>query len=194
MKLMRASVAIVIQWIPAHCDIYGNELADAAAKAATSLDEPQTEISFSSICSHIKARIVDNPNKHERTAEVYASLSKRKENKVTSRSDQVLLARIRSGHHWLFESYHKMVDPTHDAKCKEYGAKLHDLEHWFRFCPSTSHIRQRIFGTTDVELDLLSSDPTRAIAFTAVAAAPSKASTCSQVTGHIRTHTEQQQH
>ena len=120
------------------------------------------------MCAYAKAAIRDT-NTHTRSARVYASYSKKKEEEINSRADQVLLARIRSGHHWCFESYHKLVDKEHDARCKECGEELHDLEHWFCSCVANSHIRQRMFGSPVVELDLLTSDPTAAIAFTRAA-------------------------
>ena len=46
---------ITFQWIPGHADIPGNDLADSAAKAATSLDEPQAPVSYGSACALIRA-------------------------------------------------------------------------------------------------------------------------------------------
>ena len=169
MKLLSAKADISIQWIPGHSNIAGNELADAAAKLATKLDTDPTEITFKSVCAYAKAAITDDTTTHTRSARVYASYSKKKEEEIKSRADQVLLARIRSGHHWCLESYHKLVDKEHDARCKECGEELHDLEHWFCSCVANSHIRQRMFGSPVVELDLLTSDPVAAIAFTRAA-------------------------
>ena len=81
-------------------------------------------------------------------------LALQKESVECNRSDQVLLARIRSGHHWHFESYHKLVDDTHDTTCKECGWQLQDLEHWFCHCPATAHIRMRVFDTHVTRLDI----------------------------------------
>ena len=159
-KLQNTAATISVQWIPGHSDIAGNEMADMAAKAATTLDEPPVDISYGSICSYINSKITDTElyrkqkSVHERTNQVYRSYSKKKEETIITRKDQVLLARIRSGHHWLFGSYQQLVDPAHDPKCQECGAAIHDLQHWFLHCPATSHIRQRLVGTTDWELDL----------------------------------------
>ena len=100
---------------------------------------------------------------------MYGKLSKQREAEVKSRADQVLLARIRSGHHWAFQSYHKLVDDAHDATCKECGCDLHDLEHWLCQCIAHSHLRMRHFGTGDVDLDVLTERPTEAILFTRAA-------------------------
>ena len=155
-----------IQWVPGHSGIAGNELADAAAKQATTLDDEPGPITYGSACARVKAGIRDDHSSHDRTARVYSKFSKQKEAEVLTRSDQVLLARIRSGHHWNFESYHQLVDKEHDTTCKECGWELHDLEHWLCNCPATSHIRMKMFGTLDVSLDILTEKPLAAITFT----------------------------
>ena len=113
-KLLSAEAQIQIQWIPGHSKIAGNDLADSAAKEATTLQDDPTEITYKSACAYIRSTIKDTPS-HERTAEVYAEFSRKKEKEVRTRADQTMLARIRSGHHWCLESYHKLVDPDHDA-------------------------------------------------------------------------------
>ena len=164
-RLLASQTEISVQWVPGHSNIVGNDLADAAAKAATNLDEPQGEISFGSICANIKSVVRDDPKSHPMSAEIYAGISSQKEKQTRSRNDQVLLARIRSGHHWYFQSYHNKIDSDHDPSCRECGAACHDVEHWLCHCPAKSHLRQRVFGDTAVELGILTSDTTLAIAF-----------------------------
>ena len=118
---------------------------------------------------HHNDTVKDNINAHKRSARVYAKLSKKKEGEVKSRADQVLLARIRSGHHWAFESYHRLVDCEHNTKCKECGDELHDLEHWLCQCPANSQLRMMYFGTVDVDLDVLTERPADSILFTRAA-------------------------
>ena len=168
-RLLACPIDLTIQWVPGHSNIVGNDLADAAAKSATSLDEPPSEIAYSSICSFIKSVVRDNPNSHPRSAAVYANISRKKEREIKSRPDQVLLGRIRTGHHWFFQSYHNFIDSGHDTACGECGADLHDLEHWLCDCPANSHLRQRVFGDTATELGTLTASPTLAIAFARVA-------------------------
>ena len=165
-RLIEVPAEVTIQWVPGHSGIQGNEMADAAAKQATMLPQEPTPITLGSACAKIRATIKDDLSAHERSARVYAKFSLQKEAEVRTREDQVLLGRIRSAHHWCFESYHQLVDETHDTTCKECGWKMHDLEHWLCHCPSTSHIRMRNFGTLDVELEVLTDTPIPALAFT----------------------------
>ena len=168
-RLLKMEPRVVVQWIPGHKGIAGNKLADAAAKEATALEDEPTAITFGSARAKVKATIKDDISTHDRTARVYSKLSQTREAEVKSRADQVLLSRIRSGHHWAFESYHKLVDDGHDTTCKECGSELHDLEHWLCHCPANSHIRMRYFGTVDVSLDILTERPADAILFTRAA-------------------------
>ena len=153
---------ITIQWIPSHVDVPGNELADAAAKDATSLvteDQGEKPVSFAAVKAHIRRVIKDEPVQHQRTAETYKNYNKDTDKDIKTRKDQVLIARLRSGHHNGFRAYQHRIDEAVSPECPYCPGQQQDLQHWMQDCSRTSGERMRLFGTTRTTIDLLSSDP-----------------------------------
>ena len=160
---LRAELSI--QWIPGHCDIPGNELADAAAKSASELDEERPPISVNAAWTTIKKNIRDPPPTHARIVATYTGhSSSRDASEIDNRSDQVLLARLRSGHHPAFRAYLHRMDPDVDPTCPICQNADHTLEHWLLDCPGTSAVKREMFGTHEGSLTWLSSHPSKSVA------------------------------
>ena len=159
--LGQSEASVVIQWIPGHSNIPGNEHADEAAKDATTLQAAYRPTTFSSACAAIRQEIRERYlSHHVRTAEVYSHISKTKEQLVKKRSDQVTLARLRSGHHKAFKEFHHRLDQTVDPICPKCGEDQHTLEHWFLQCESTWAAKREIFGDdSDMGLGLMTKSP-----------------------------------
>ena len=61
-KLLQVKGYVVIQWVPGHMDIPGNEAADQAAKAAATITEdPPRPVSLASALSCVSRSIQDMP-------------------------------------------------------------------------------------------------------------------------------------
>jgi hypothetical protein len=82
---------------------------------------------------------------------------------VTTRHDQVLLARIRSGWDLRFAATRHRFNSEEDPSCPRCGYESEDMEHWLLRCPGTMAAKQAIFGTSTVELDVLTEFPERAL-------------------------------
>ena len=155
--LLSTPGTITIQWVPGHSDIPGNELADAAAKEATLLPSTQSPISYGAICTHIKQTITDGPFKHPRPNNAYAGKTRKQEERLTSRSDQVLLARLRSGKHKAFHSYQSDLDKgATDPGCDLCPSPKHTLEHWLLECAGTAEAAFRTYGFRPTHLGVMS--------------------------------------
>ena len=157
---------IILQWVPGHRDIPGNDLADAVAKEAAEQEgDDYAPTWFHSAKAWIKATRKDPEPEHQRTREVYAEYTHKEEMKVKNRSGQSLLAKIRSGHTVLFAAYRKMIDENEDPTCPLCQNASQDLVHWMTSCAGTLQQRMDLFGPEGYNrLDSLTKFPTQAIA------------------------------
>ena len=164
-KLRGLRHIVNIQWVPGHSEIVGNELADQAAKQATLLESAAQPISYNSICTQINMMTRDPPIAHERSREVYGSISAKKEREITSRADQTLLAKVRSGHTTLFLEYRARMEPDLDTTCPLCQDSPHNLVHWMTECAGTLNKRRQLFGAEDMgKLSSLTKYPRAAVA------------------------------
>ena len=163
-RLRNWAHGLYIQWVPGHCGVPGNEMADKAAKEAAELEGPYQPIHYSSICCRINTISKDPPSKHLRTRKVYSNFSKSREILINNRSDQSLLAKIRTGKTTLFKAYKNEIDRNCDPMCPLCQDELHTLEHWFTECPGTLERRRDLFGLEDFDkLESLTKHPTEVV-------------------------------
>ena len=161
----QCAAKITFQWIPGHADIPGNDLADAAAKAATSLDEPQAPVSYGSACALIRAQLKDAASQHRLIKAIYTTTTKKSDATLKCRKDQTLLAQLRSGHHKFLAWYQNWILPEeYDATCPLCDAPSQTLEHWFTECAGTEAARMKHFGYLTVGLDSLITRPQESVA------------------------------
>ena len=113
---------VVLQWIPAHCGIPGNEKADTLAKRGAQEDQPDNSV----IRSQFKPR------------------SERDDNHRLSQEQQVILMRLRTGHNRLnAHMNHKFkLAPSPTCPC---GLEDQTAEHILQRCPLLQEERREMW-------------------------------------------------
>ena len=146
------SSSIFILWIRDHSAIPGNDLADKAAKEATTIATDTTHpVSFSSSLQVINETIRNALPSHERAALIYQHRKAWDAKHSNNRKDDVLLARPRSRHHPFLRQYLNRLDPFQDPICLE----VQDLFHWLCECPALMIVRHGVFRNHQGSLEWL---------------------------------------
>ena len=162
-RINNTKAKLTIQWVPGHCEIPGNEMADESAKQAAKEKGPGCPITYASACTHIRIQSKDPPPSHPRVREVYEALSHDRERLIMSRQDQSLLAQLRSGHYLGLREYQYRIGRVESPVCNLCGQGEQDLQHWLVDCPATEAQRFKLFGPYSGRLDCLTRFPREVI-------------------------------
>ena len=135
------STRVVLQWIPAHCGIPGNEEADRLAKIASGKDQPNNvRQTFREAQQQIKT--------------IFRPAKIRDDYHQLTRAEQVIIFRLRTGHNRLNQHMHRRMRIAQSAVCS-CGEGEEDAEHVLQHCHRFSSLRKEIWPTTTLLKDKL---------------------------------------
>ena len=134
-NMTRAYDRVVIQWIPSHCGIRGNEEADRLANRGSRSAQADFRLSYNDAKAVVRGNLArkwaDGHPSHIRTDQYYR----------LARSEQVILMRLRTGHNRLNSHMFRTFKIGTSAQCP-CGAAEMTTEHVLMDCPSLGDLRR----------------------------------------------------
>lgn len=126
LKTIRCS-QVVLQWIPSHCGISGNEEADDLAKQGAGQEQEENPVSLPEMKTIIKSLF-----RPHATRDSYHQLT---------RQQQVIIFRLRTGHNRLNQHMHRRfhLAPSPFCPC---GRAEQTTEHILQDCPELQDLRK----------------------------------------------------
>ena len=128
----------MLQWIPAHRGIRGNEKADELAKEGSKMDQPPTRLSYREARTLIKHRwSTPFTNNHLGYKPHQDPLH------LLTRAQQTTIFRLRTGHCYL-KAHLRRIGVAESARC-DCGEGDQTPAHVLQTCPLFNQLRTRIW-------------------------------------------------
>ena len=158
------SLRIILQWIPSHCDLPGNEAADRLAKKGACLDQPDIPVNQNTCKQIIKEKSkkewLDNWTQCNTGRTIYTYLKAPNPNDAINnlgRREQVAIYRLRTEHVQL-NKHLSRIKADHSPRCPLCGDPNETVPHFLFECQKLKDLRQQYLPPLpDLENTLYSS-------------------------------------
>jgi len=140
LSILCTASTVILQWIPSHCGLYGNDVADALAKAGSQKDQPNTPTSNQEQKTIIKSSL------KKKWEEAHPNFKKDDPYHLLTRKEQVVIFRLRTKHNRLRHHLHSKfkIGPTDECIC---GHGPQTTWHVLQECCLLQEARKRFWPT-----------------------------------------------
>lgn len=137
---------LVFTWVPSHCGLPGNDLADEAAGRASGNPQESTPWLFDTAKAVIRRAGGTRVFQHERVREVYGASGgvRHKAEASWGRGDGTSFRRLRTGHSLELRAHEKRLGATEVGECRRCGLEEEDLRHVIENCPAGEMKRREL--------------------------------------------------
>ena len=142
-----------ILWVPGHCNLRGNELADLEVKLGSESAQPSVPLDSSTRAALIRREERQSPLTYPRLTALYTTRPREEEEALLQKADRTDLIRFRCGHHPHLRHWKHMTGMSDTDSCRLCAEEEESSEHLWLRCPAFIADRQRLgLGRTFHEL------------------------------------------
>ena len=144
-----------ILWVPGHCNLRGNELADLEAKLGSEVAHSSVPLDSSTRAALIRREERQSSLTHPRMTALYTTRLREEEEEeaLLQKADRTDLIRFLCGHHPHLRRWQHMTRMSETDSCRLCAEEEESSEHLWLRCPAFITERQRLgLGRTFDEL------------------------------------------
>ena len=140
-------------WVPGHCNLRSNELADLEAKLGSEVAQPSVPLDSSTRGALIRREERHSSLTHSRLTALNTTRLREEEEALLQKADRTDLIRFRCGHHPHLRRLQHMTRMSETDSCRLCTEEEESSEHLWLRCPAFIAERQRLcLGRTFDEL------------------------------------------
>ena len=142
-----------ILWVPANCNLRGNELADLEAKLGSEVAQPSVPLDSSTRAALIRREERQSSLTHPHLTALYTTQHREEEEALLQKADRTDLIPFRCGHHPHLRRWQQITGMSETDSCRLNTEEDESSEHQWLRCPSFIAERQHLgLGRTFDEL------------------------------------------